>query len=198
MRTQRSSCSTTWPWPSADVAWAALLLVVVCATTGVAAQFSLYTGPRLGTGVIEASSAPCGGRLIIAGGYEYGSNYTDGNKTSLWDLNKNSSWTRGADIPIAMSHGACVCVNDTTLVIIGGFSKVIVPGSNVALSNVWAYDIKADRWLAWPSLPAVRGAGTAFIIRGRIYFVGGAIGPTEAHQHARSRECVYQSVNNQA
>eukprot|EP00898_Chlorokybus_atmophyticus_P005993 jgi/Chlat1/6395/Chrsp44S09043 len=136
-------------------------------------------GPTMLPGVIEATSVPCANKFFLVGGFEKNTDYTACNKSWMW-TSPTEPWRRVRDLPQALSHSASVCLNNNTVVVMGGFLGKF-PGT--AVRSVWALYIPLNRWFALPSLPGPRGAGSAAILNNRIYFMGGTYGQDQASSH---------------
>ena len=130
----------------------------------------------------EAQSLVYNGKLYELGGY-YGS-FQATHRVDVYDP-KTNKWTRIHDMPYAITHAAVAPDPDGhDFWFIGGFEGSF-SGSNHngpdgkdhgpdAVSTVYKYDAKADKWSKQISLPTERGAGGAGILNNKLYFFGGA------------------------
>ncbi len=79
------------------------------------------------------------------------------------------SWTRKADIPMALdTHASCEV--DGILYVIGGHKD---PGIYTQLPTLFAYDPKTDSWTRKADMPTARRWPAACAVDGIIYVIGG-------------------------
>lgn len=88
------------------------------------------------------------------------------------------TWTRKADMPTPRTGLSTSLVNGK-IYAIGGFVFTQVDGVATPVSTVEVYDPMTDTWTLGASMPAPSGwfGANAPVIDGRIYVMGGAVGP---------------------
>jgi N-acetylneuraminic acid mutarotase len=77
-------------------------------------------------------------------------------------------WTKKADMPTKRFFGPSISVVRGKIYAIGGAAGYDV------LSTVEVFDPVADTWESLPDMPNPR-AGSACLLKGKIYYVGGAL-----------------------
>lgn len=117
----------------------------------------------------EVASAVLGGRVYIVGGL-----IGDGKATKevLAFAPSDGTWSRIADLPIAVHHAMAVPVNDE-LVVLGGFTAEL---GGRASARVFSLSVLASpaRWVELPPLRHPRAAGAAVTLNDdRVVLVGG-------------------------
>lgn len=116
---------------------------------------------------VEAASAIISGKLYIFGGFINNSLQAT-NRVDVYDPVGNT-WTRLADMPIAVTH-VTAAVDGDTVWFAGGFA-----GNNpgAATNAVRKYNVVSNVWSAGPSLPESRGSGALVRMGRKLHFLGG-------------------------
>ncbi|MDP9175904.1 MAG: carbohydrate-binding protein [Planctomycetota bacterium] len=128
--------------------------------------FAWQPGAAAPVNTFEAQSAVVNGKLFQFGGFDPVLNAMV--RSDVYDPNADS-WTRIADMPEAVTHGA-VTVVDSRVYIAGGYVGQ-APGPGTA--HVWIYDTVANTWSAGISLPDARAGGGLGFVGRTLYFYGG-------------------------
>ncbi|MFT5049120.1 MAG: N-acetylneuraminic acid mutarotase [Chlamydiales bacterium] len=116
---------------------------------------------------VEGPSVAVDGRVFVFGGfYDQALHATP--QVHAYDP-ATDSWTRRADMPVAVTH-AGLALDSQTVWIAGGFSGNH-PGAVVA--SVFKYDTVTDTWSSGPALPAPRGSGGLVRLERQLHFFGG-------------------------
>ena len=125
----------------------------------------------------EAQSLVYDGKLYELGGFT-GDGFDATTQVDVYDPTTNK-WTRIKDMPAPITHAAVVADPDGhTFWFVGGFyGSFQHPNSGPipppATTDVYKFDAATDTWSKGPSLPALRGAGGAGVVNGKLYFFGG-------------------------
>lgn len=117
------------------------------------------------------------GKLYVFGGFNgfhtdsKGQSYLKAIKDSYaYDL-QAKTWTRLADMPLALTHSP-VAIDGDTIYFIGGFDGNH-PGPST--TKVLKYSISQNSWSYGPDLPDRRGSGAAGIIGRNLHYAGGTL-----------------------
>lgn len=118
-----------------------------------------------GAGVIN-------GKIYVSGG----STGANGRYNSLYQYNPATNvWTRKHDMPAAAYGGVTGVLGGRLYVLTScGEDWACYP---VIYKAFWRYDPATDRWSALPTPQSVHSWGSAGVIGGKFYVVGGANGP---------------------
>jgi N-acetylneuraminic acid mutarotase len=84
------------------------------------------------------------------------------------------AWTKKSPMPEPHVHHAMTAAVNGKIYVFGGFSR---PGKDLAwqpVDNAWEYAPDTDTWRAIAPLPSKRGAGSAVVVNGKVYVIGGA------------------------
>ena len=115
----------------------------------------------------EGAGASVGGKLYVMGGF-INSNFDATPRVDIFDPAK-SRWTRGRDMPLALTHTATI-VTATRVWLFGGYVGAD-PGP--ATAAVLIYNVKTNKWTRGPDMPAPRGAAAAGLAGNTVYVFGG-------------------------
>ncbi len=148
------------------VIWCAMLFM---ATTAHAQKWStLAPFPEASE---EVYGIAAGGKLYVFGGV--GAGWTSKGMVYEYDPAANT-WTKKRNMPLPSHHVALAEINGK-IYVLGGF---VLPASGPAswqpIDNAWEYDPAVDTWKALAPLPGKRGSGSAAVVNGKIYLIGGA------------------------
>ncbi len=115
---------------------------------------------------LEAQGVKLGDKLYVFGGFRAGLKVTP-----VMEIYHpaTDTWTRGADMPIAVTHMA-VSLVDGEIWSIAGFE-----GNNPgdAIVNVQIYNVEEDAWREGIPLPRKRASGAAVYLDGKVHYYGG-------------------------
>ncbi len=127
---------------------------------------------RSGTSVplprFESQSILIDQRVYILGGFTTG--LVGLNRLDIYDVAADQ-WSRGADLPHAVTHQATAYDPATHQIWMAGGFLDNDPGP--ATGEVWRYDVAANRWNAEPSLPLPVGSGELVLLGRTLHFLGG-------------------------
>ncbi len=127
---------------------------------------------RSGTSVplprFESQSVLVDGRVYILGGFTSG--LVGLNRLDIYDIAADQ-WSRGADLPHAVTHQATAYDPATHQIWMAGGFLGNDPGP--ATDEVWSYDVAGDRWNAEPPLPLPVGSGQLVLLGRTLHFLGG-------------------------
>jgi N-acetylneuraminic acid mutarotase len=83
-------------------------------------------------------------------------------------------WLAKKPMPLPSHHVAIAEFNDK-IYVFGGFRYPDAgPPAWQPIDNAWEYDPATDHWKALAPMPSRRGAGSAAVVNGKIYVIGGA------------------------
>lgn len=135
--------------------------------------------PDIGLPRYEAGSVVVDGKLYVFGGF-HGRELDATPRVDIFDP-ATATWSRGADMPVAVTHRIPVRVG-TDVWLAGGF---VGRSPGPSTDEVWRYDTVADDWTAGPPLPEPRAGGVAGLLGRRLHYVGGYLEDrnTEAGDH---------------
>src|SRR6476469_437813 len=141
-------------------------------------------GPGLPEPIQENHAAVLHGRIYTAGGFHFGSVVS----AAVFRLDSPAGrWERVATLPAPRHHMPLAVAGDS-LYAIGG----LAPDGFTAVSTVWLYDERNDRWLERAPLPEARGASAVGVVDGRIIVVGGL----GAHRRLLDSIAIYEPATN--
>ena len=116
---------------------------------------------------VEGASVRVNGKIYVFSGF-YNSALNSTTRVDVYDP-KNNTWTKAADIPLAVTHLNPI-FDGKTVWLAGGFQGDH-PGPVTA--NVYKYDVATNTWSLGPPLPEARGGG-ALVLHGRkAHYIGG-------------------------
>lgn len=119
--------------------------------------------------IFEAQSAYAeDGKMYVFGGF-YNEDVQATRFAQAYDP-KADSWSRIADLPMAVTH-AGVAADGDNLWLVGGL--VGDYPDNPSTAEVWRYTISKNSWSRGPSLPSARAAGGLVLLGRELHFVGG-------------------------
>lgn len=128
-------------------------------TTGVSAPTGLGGG--------QAVAAPDGKFYLFGAGVWFSVN-----STLIYDP-VSDSWEYGADQPVPIAMRSAVLIDDTSIMVCGGYNNSDGTASNLAQ----LYDIATDSWTYLSPMPLVSNFGGAAIPKdGFVYVLGGSTG----------------------
>jgi N-acetylneuraminic acid mutarotase len=105
---------------------------------------------------------------------------------------ETDTWATRADMPTPRSHMTVSAVGGRIYAIGGGIPRL---GADVYLPLMEVYDTATNRWAPAVDMPTPRSVLSSSVIDGRIYVMGGAIGPRSASsQEERARNVGTLSV----
>ncbi|MGC8641623.1 MAG: Kelch repeat-containing protein [Isosphaeraceae bacterium] len=115
---------------------------------------------------VEAPAAIVKGSLYVFGGFTDELNASQ--QVNVYDP-ATDTWARKKDMPAGLTHLNAVVEGDH-IWFAGGF-KGKHPGA--ATTEVWKYDVAADRWVPGPPLPEPRAGGGLALADHRLHYFGG-------------------------
>ena len=119
----------------------------------------------------EAQKGVVSGKLYVFGGFIEGMTGAV-TRSDVYDP-ATDRWTRLADLPTRLTHGA-TAVDGTKIYIAGGWVSWGVLGQqDYGTRDVWVYDVATNSYAKGPSLPEPRGAGAMVKIDRTLHFLGG-------------------------
>jgi N-acetylneuraminic acid mutarotase len=121
-----------------------------------------HTLPPLPVARSEFAAAVIDRHIIVAGGFGAGTRVDQYNPAA-------ETWTRLADLPVAVHHPGVAALGGT-LYVAGGYTG----DDSHAVDHVWAYDPTRDSWTARTPIPVARGAFGLVPFGGKLYAIGGA------------------------
>jgi N-acetylneuraminic acid mutarotase len=127
-----------------------------------AAGPSWKTLPPLPEARSEFAAAVIARQIYVAGGFGAGARVDR-------DDPHSETWTRLADLPVAVHHPG-VAALDGLLYVAGGYTL----DDQRAVDHLWIYNPAHDAWIEGASLPIARGAFGLVPFAERLYAVGGA------------------------
>ncbi len=115
----------------------------------------------------EASYVQVGDKFVLLGGREHGS------RVNIYDPT-TGIWTAGSGPGFDIHHFQAV-ENEGLIYMFSAFNGSYP--NEVALSNVWIYDISSDQWIEGPPMPAGRARGSAGVVvhNNKFYVVAGIV-----------------------
>ncbi|HRZ57800.1 MAG TPA: kelch repeat-containing protein [Candidatus Paceibacterota bacterium] len=137
------------------------------------AQNKFTSAPEMPVGCVVAASATMGGKIYVVGGASGAPNQcpTFSYYNDLWVFDPQDhpgSWTRKADMPMAIGNAAA-CEVDGILYVAGGETN----SWNYPIKSLFAYDLKTDTWTRKTDMPTARNGPVAAAVDGIIYVMGG-------------------------
>jgi N-acetylneuraminic acid mutarotase len=120
---------------------------------------------------VEAQAADINGKLYLLGGYQ--GTWWPAARSDAYDY-AAKTWTRIADMPEALTHGATEAVG-TDVYIAGGYvAQSDGVHQTFGTNHVWKYDTVANKWSLMPwNLPAARGAAAMVLLGHELHVMGG-------------------------
>ena len=119
----------------------------------------------------EAQKGVVDGKLYVFGGFIEGMTGAV-TRSDVYDPAANG-WTRLADLPTRVTHGA-TAIDGTKIYIAGGWVSWGVLGQQeYGTRDVWVYDVASNTYAKGPSLPEPRGAGAMVTIGRTLHFLSG-------------------------
>ena len=115
---------------------------------------------------VEAPAAVVDGRLYVFGGFTDDLNAS--RRVDVYDP-ATDTWSRKRDMPAGVTH-LNAAVDGPHIWFAGGF-KGKHPGA--ATTEVWKYEVAADRWAPGPPLPEPRAGGGLAVAEHRLHYFGG-------------------------
>jgi N-acetylneuraminic acid mutarotase len=126
--------------------------------------------PRTEAGVVQVGS-----KIYVIGGFTReggtGTFFPLTRRVHVYDM-ATRRWTERAALPSAAPGNHSGVASDGRYIYV--VSGQVKPTYGAGTATSWRYDIAANRWQQWVSLPAIRFGGAAFIANGHLHFVGGA------------------------
>jgi N-acetylneuraminic acid mutarotase len=129
----------------------------------------------------HAAACVVDGRIYVSGGAtKWGlasGNFSCVPTVEVYDP-ATDTWTQASDMPrVRMTHSSSVVAGK--MYIIGGGDPERQPG-DMTFSTVDVYDPATDIWTTAADFPNPRGEHTSTVVDGKIYAIGGDIGPGAA------------------
>ncbi len=128
----------------------------------------LHNGTPIPVPRFETQSLLVGQKVYLLGGFTIG--LIGLNRLDIYDVAADQ-WSRGADLPHAVSHQGVAYDPQTNKIWMAGGFLGNDPGTPT--DQVWTYDLGANRWDAAPSLPMVDASGQLVLIGRTLHFIGG-------------------------
>jgi N-acetylneuraminic acid mutarotase len=127
----------------------------------------------------ESASAVIDGLLYVFGGH-YNARVQTSGTVQVFDP-RTGTWTLRAPMPAPTTHWNAA-VDGGMVWLAGGF---VGDHPGPTTTDVWRYDVVADRWSRGPPLPASRGGGVLFLIDHALHYAGGFLPDrmTESPEH---------------
>ena len=116
---------------------------------------------------VEGSAAVVNGKFYMFGGF-INSALQATNRVDVYNP-ANNTWTRLADMPVAVTH-LTPAVDFDTVWFVGGF---VGANPGPATTNVWKYNVVSNLWSAGPPLPEARGSGGLVRLGRTLHYFGG-------------------------
>lgn len=107
------------------------------------------------------------GKIYAIGGQSTSDDSSTTSDVLMWDPANPSVWTRVASLPVPLSHGVVVTLDDR-IVVAGGTTKNDTP-----LSSVYVYNPTTNAWTSQTSLPSARLAAVGGVIGQQILVATG-------------------------
>ncbi len=126
-----------------------------------------------------ATAVAIGKKFFVLGGRN---NSGITNKLEIYDT-ESKSWKKGKPMPLSRWYQMAVA-HDQKIYVIGGIAGT--GGSRKALTKVGIYDSASDSWSEGQPLPTPKQGGTAAIVQGKIYVIGGRTGAGDTGQPTKS------------
>ena len=125
--------------------------------------------PRTEAGIVQVGS-----KVYVIGGFTSeggsGSFFPLTRRVHVYDM-ATRKWTERASLPSAAAANHSGVASDGRYVYV--ISGQVKPTYGAGTATSWRYDIAANKWQQWVSLPQIRFGGAAFIANGHLHFVGG-------------------------
>jgi N-acetylneuraminic acid mutarotase len=174
------------------------------------APFTWQTLPDAPVALAEAQSMVANGKLYVFGGYNITEPAYEPTAASEAFDPATNTWTSLAPMPAGETHMG-VATDGSSIYVAGGYT--LAPNSIYqvfATANVFRYNIAANTWSTYVSLPSARGAGAMVYLDGQLHFMDGVdinrngqtdhwvLNPSDANPHWATSASVPETANHTA